>query len=65
MTTPDRARMAVNEIERDLRGRSMLGVAWEKIDDEVRDKIRDAWTGIVRWHFEMEAREQRRAARQK
>lgn len=51
MTAKDPARMAANEIERDINARNGLGGIWRAIDCEVRDQIRDGWAGIIRKHF--------------
>lgn len=41
------ASKAMQQIENDLRGRRGLKNEWDSVDEDVRDEIRDTWTGIV------------------
>jgi len=41
------ASKAVQQIENDLKGRRGLKNEWDSIDEDVRDEIRNTWTGVV------------------
>ena len=47
-----RARQAVDDIIRDLADRRGLKWEWWRIDETVRDDIRDAWTAIIDRHLQ-------------
>ena len=42
-----KARIIVDAIISDIKGRCGHGNSWEEIDDAFRDQIRDEWTTIV------------------
>lgn len=46
--TPDLSQSIVAKIEHDLRDRRCLRQAFESIDDDQQDIIRDTWARIVR-----------------
>jgi len=43
----DKSEKIVNSIIRDLKDRSGFCVLWDKIDDDVKIKIRKTWIGII------------------
>ena len=47
-TSGMRARMAVDEILKDLCDRRGLKHEWQRIDPEIQDEIRTAWEAAVR-----------------
>ena len=46
-----KATAAMNNIIRDLTDRSGLGDAWNEIDADVRDEIREVWTEAIEAAF--------------
>ena len=45
---PDTAQEIAGAIEQDIRGRRGLRQAFEGIDDEIKDNIRDQWVEAIR-----------------
>ena len=41
------AMQIVDEIERDFTDRRGLRQEWEQFDDDIKDEIRDVWSGII------------------